>query len=171
MARLNLKWTGFDEYIKFLEAIGVNSERVAASALGQGARVTADEVRKRIEAIPAVSDAENKRAFHDDGVKYRMSVAQKAGLLHGLGIARFNRTASDVNTSIGFDGYNDVKTKKYPNGQPNQLVARIYERGTEYSEKQPFVRQAKNASKKKAEAAMIEAVDRYIESVKRDKGI
>lgn len=171
MARLNLKWTGFDEHIKFFEALGVNSERVAASALGQGARVTADEVRKRLEAMPTVSDAENRAASHNPDAKYKMSVAQKAGLLKGLGIARFNRTAMDVNTAIGFNGYNDVKTKEYPNGQPNQLVARIYERGTVYSEKQPFVRQAKNASRKKAEAAMIEAVDRYIESVKRDKGI
>ena len=37
MAKYNIKWTGFDEYLKFLETMEVNSENAAKSALGQGA--------------------------------------------------------------------------------------------------------------------------------------
>lgn len=173
MAKYNIKWTGFDEYLKFVETLAGNSENAAKSALGQGAKVCADEVRKKISGLPVIPDAENLKAYAEkaDDKKYRLSVGQKAGLLKGLGIARFKTTAVDCNTSIGFEGYNDVKTRKYPNGQPNQLVARIYENGTSYSAKMPFVRPAKNASKKKAEAAMVEAFNKYVEAVKRDKGV
>ena len=170
MAKYNLKWTGFDNYLKFLETMEVHSESAAKSALGQGAKVCADEVKKRIQSMPAVPDAENVKAYNNDK-PYRLSVSQKAGLLAGLGIAGHKATAFDVNTSIGFDGYNDVRTNKYPNGQPNQLVARIYENGTSYSAKMPFVRPAKNACKGKVEAAMVAAFNKYVESVKRDKGI
>ena len=67
-----------------------------------------------------------------------------------------------INTKIGFDGYNATKTKKYPNGQPNALIARSIESGTSKHQKTPFVRPAISKAKAKAEAAMAASVDKDI---------
>ena len=75
------------------------------------------------------------------------------------GIAKFETDNGNVQTSVGFNGYNDIKTKKYPNGQPNQLIARVIESGSSYMDKTPFVRPAVNKVRKKAQEAMEEVID------------
>ena len=57
---------------------------------------------------------------------------------------------------IGFDGYNEVQTKTFPNGQPNALIARSIESGSSTREKTPFLRPALAAARKQAiEAARV----------------
>ena len=159
MPRMQVSFHGLDEYIDFLDTLTGHTENAMRSALYAGAKVVANEVRNQIQAIPAVSEEENKKAYNNDGRRYKMSGKQKAGLLAGLGVARHELVAASVNTVVGFDGYNNLITEQYEGGQPNQLVARIFEHGTSYSEKQPFMRKAKNASKAKAEAVMIERAE------------
>ena len=36
----------------------------------------------------------------------------------------------------------NIRTKKYPKGQPNQLIARVVESGSTYMDKTPFMRKA-----------------------------
>lgn len=170
MPRMQMNFKGFDTYMKVLNRLGEKAEAVEKIALYKGAEVTANEVRQKISGIAAVSDAENLTAYHNDDKRYKMSVAQKAGLLKGLGVAKHEVTGDSVNTVIGFDGYNDVQTAKYPKGQPNQLVARIFEHGTSYSAKQPFMRQAKNAAKSKVEAAMIAKAEECYRNIVKGQG-
>ena len=66
---------------------------------------------------------------------------------------------------IGFDGYNKTKTKKYPKGQPNQVVARGVESGTTWKKKYPFVRPAVERARKAVQAKMAETVDKEIKKV------
>lgn len=63
------------------------------------------------------------------------------------------------NVKLGFDGYNEVKTRKYPKGQPNQLIARVTESGSPYMDKTPFMRMAVNATRKPALAEMQKVID------------
>ena len=58
-----------------------------------------------------------------------------------------------------------MKTKKYPNGQPNALIARAVNSGTSFRKKTRFLDKAVNASKKAAEAAMDAACSREIEKI------
>lgn len=169
MARMKVTVKGLDSYEKMLNSLGANASGAMSMALYDGAKAMADEVRKRIQGLPAVPDFENLKAY-GTGQKNRLSEKQKAGLLAGLGIANFEKATSEVNTVIGFNGYNDVKTNKYPEGQPNQMVARIYESGTSYSQKTPFMRPAKNSGKPKAEAKMKEAIENWVEKVKSETG-
>lgn len=170
MARMKVTVKGLDSYEKMLNSLGANASGAMSMALYDGAKAMADEVRKRIQGLPAVPDFENLKAY-GTGQKNRLSEKQKAGLLDGLGIAGFDKTVRMyVDTVIGFNGYNDVKTNKYPDGQPNQMVARIYESGTSYSQKTPFMRPAKNSGKPKAEAKMKETIENWVEKVKSETG-
>ena len=94
-----------------------------------------------------------------------MTAAQKQGLLDGLGIASMQEDAGFYNVKIGFDGYNRTRTEKYPQGQPNQLVARGVESGTSWKQKRPFVRPAVTRARKRAEQAMAETLDKEIQKI------
>ena len=70
-----------------------------------------------------------------------------------------------LNVKIGFDGYNRTKTDQYPQGQPNQLVARGVESGTSWKQKHPFIRPAVTRARKKAEEKMAEVLDYEIKKI------
>ena len=148
------KWivgNGLNSYIEYLQKINAVTEEVIGEAVYEMAKVVADKVRSSIQALPTVSNEANI-ATYKKGYS-RLSDKEKQGLLDGFGISPLQEDSGFVNVKLGFDGYNSVKTKKYPQGQPNALIARVTESGSSYREKTPFMRPAVNASKKPAEAA------------------
>lgn len=148
------KWivgNGLNSYIEYLQKINAVTDEVIGEAVYEMAKVVADKVRDNIQALPTVSNEANI-ATYKKGYS-RLSDKEKQGLLDGFGISPLQEDFGFVNVKLGFDGYNSVKTKKYPQGQPNALIARVTESGSSYREKTPFMRPAVNASKKPAEAA------------------
>lgn len=148
------KWivgNGLNRYIEYLQKINAVTDEVIGEAVYEMAKVVADKVRSSIQALPTVSNEANI-ATYKKGYS-RLSDKEKQGLLDGFGISPLQEDSGFVNVKLGFDGYNSVKTKKYPQGQPNALIARVTESGSSYREKTPFMRPAVNASKKPAEAA------------------
>ena len=148
------KWivgNGLNSYIEYLQKINAATDEVIGEAVYEMAKVVADSVRASIQALPTVSNEANI-ATYKKGYS-RLSDKEKQGLLDGFGISPLQEDSGFVNVKLGFDGYNSVKTKKYPQGQPNALIARVTESGSSYREKTPFMRPAVNASKKQAEAA------------------
>ena len=148
------KWIvgkGLNSYIEYLQKINAVTDEVIGEAVYEMAKVVADKVRSSIQALPTVSNEANI-ATYKKGYS-RLSDKEKQGLLDGFGISPLQEDSGFVNVKLGFDGYNSVKTKKYPQGQPNALIARVTESGSSYREKTPFIRPAVNASKKPAEAA------------------
>ena len=148
------KWIvgkGLNSYIDYLQKINAVTDEVIGEVVYEMAKVVADKVRSSIQALPTVSNEANI-ATYKKGYS-RLSDKEKQGLLDGFGISPLQEDSGFVNVKLGFDGYNSVKTKKYPQGQPNALIARVTESGSSYREKTPFMRPAVNASKKQAEAA------------------
>lgn len=153
---------GFDEFFAAIEKIEGNTEKIAKSALYEGAKVMADALKSEISALPAVDERYNIFAIKL-GKKSKLSEKQKKGLLESMGVAPFEiASQGSIQTKIGFDGYNDVKTKKYPKGQPNPMIARIVESGSSYMDKTPFIRRTINKTKKQAEEAMKGAVEKRL---------
>lgn len=156
MARF--EFGGIDNYITQLNKLqAATKDDVIGKTVYAGAAVMADAVRATIQALP-----EGKESEAVFGV---ITPAQKRGLLEGFGISRMRDDDGFVNVKLGFDGYNSVKTKKYPNGQPNALIARAVNSGNSFRKKTKFVDKAVRASKKDAEAAMDAACSREIEKI------
>lgn len=152
MAKIQM--TGIDEYIAKLEKIR-NPDGLIKRAVYDGAAVLAEAVRKSIDSIP-----ENDGKYVPGNAMIQgLSAAQKQGLREGLGIAHMQNENGYINTKIGFDGYNSVRTKKYPKGQPNALIARAIESGTSRRAKYRFVSRATNSAKAAAIQAMSERMD------------
>lgn len=142
-----LEWGGWNEYADQLRTLENKTSFVAERVLYEMAGYLYREIRRNLEALPTITDNMGKGRYKQNKPFEALTVAQKNGLLNSLGIAPFRDEISNINTRIGFDGYNEVKTKKYPNGQPNVLIARSLEVGTSWLPKHPFIKPAVNAAK------------------------
>ena len=159
MARF--EFSGIDNYISQLNKLQQSTkDGVVGKTVYAGAEVVADSVRRAIQALP-VGDG---RARNGDLVD-TVTLPQKAGLLDGFGISRMKDDDGFVNVKLGFAGYNATRTKRYPRGQPNALIARSVNSGTTFRKKTKFVDKAVNSAKKAAEAAMDSACSREIEKI------
>ena len=157
MARLQIK--GIDEYALKLSRLGDNVKSVGGEAIYSAADLVADQIRANINGLRTVSEIENIIAYKS-GKKSQLSAKQKQGLLDSLGITKLRNDEGFMNVKIGFDGYNSIKTKKYPKGQPNQLIARVTENGSSYMDKTPFIRPAVTKTRKPAQEAMQQVIDK-----------
>lgn len=167
----NIELQGFDEYIRQLEALQRDSTKLCKAVVYPGAAILAEKIRAETEALPTISDAEALGNFRSGTVNKALSVSQKAGLVESLGISGIKKDRNGmVQTSVGFTGYNGVKTQHFPNGQPNAEVARSLEKGTSYLKRNRFVERAVKAAREEAIAAMAAEADAYIEKKMQENG-
>lgn len=163
MAKYQFK--GLEEYAAYLQRIGANTPEIIGKGVYSMADVVADKVRSNIEALPTVSEAEAFAAYKEKR-KAGLTSAQKKGLEKGFGISPMQNDNGYWNVKLGFDGYNKVKTRTYPNGQPNAMIARATESGSSVREKNPFVRTAVAATQKPAVEICKQVVDKEISKIK-----
>lgn len=164
MAKISFK--GFDAYadaLRELEFTAAQGEMLEDAAKA-GAKPVADEIRERLERLP---EDEHRRGRMPDGEVYHgIPPGEKADLLESLGVTPVGRDRKGfVNVKVGFDGYGSFKSDAYPQGLPNQMVARAVESGSSVRQKTPFVRPAVNASRKRAVAAMDDVVRDRMEKI------
>ena len=148
MARLNVG-RGLEEYLDKLGNLEFTAEETCKRAIYNGADIVADAVKASIDTIPSRSEGSGSGVYDD----------QRAGLKAGMGIASFRNDNGYLNVKVGFDGYNSHKTKSFPNGQPNAMIARSVEKGTSFSRPHRFVDPAVRKVKAQAEAKIQETLD------------
>ena len=156
-----ITFPGLSDYELMISRLSKGVDDIAGKAIYAGAGIVADAIKENIKDLPIVRGYGTEKDPLPGGV----TAPQKAGLIDGLGISPMQSDAGYLNVKIGFDGYNATKTEKYPQGQPNQLVARGVESGTSWKKKSPFIRPAINASKQRAEDEMARILDQEIEKV------
>ena len=156
MARISIY--GLEELQKKLERTEKSITKIQGTAIYAGADVLADAIKSGIQNIrtdgPSASETARRKK-------------QKQGLIESFGIAPMQNDNGFINVKLGFDGYNDVDTPSYPKGQPNAMVARMYNSGTSSLSKQAFfdkaVRSARNPAKKKVQQVLEDEINKLIE--------
>ena len=157
-----IRFSKLRDYELMLGKIGDASKDICGAAIYEGAKIIADEVKANLESLKTVSDADAIQAVKKEEATY-LTIRAKKGLIKSFGVTPMSQDGDGIyNVKLGFDGYNDVKTKKWPKGQPNQLIARACESGSSAMIKQPFFREAVQKTKKKAESRMAEVLDEKI---------
>lgn len=149
------KFEGLDEYLRRLEKLQGSSREAIGRAIYDGAGIVAREVADEIKKLPV------NNQHQSNGV----TSVQKAGLIEGFGISHIQDDNSYRNVKLGFDGYNKQRTKNFPKGQPNALIARAINSGTSFRRKNPFVDRATRRAKSKCEAAMRAVIDNAINQI------
>ena len=151
-----IEFVGIDEYLEKLNKVGDKTTGLCKRALYDGAAVLADAVRNEVQALPVT----DRNTEPQQVLSY-----ERDGLLAGLGIAKMKDDGGVVSTRVDFDGYNRLKSKTYPNGHPNSMIARAINSGTSKRPKNPFMNRATRAARAKAEAAMAARMDADIEEI------
>lgn len=159
MAKIEMK--GLNAYTAVLSNLerSVKTE-VIGKAIYDAAGMVTDEIQKGISSIPTDNTYGWKNHLANG-----ITSKQKAGLHNGLGISHMRDDFGYLNVRVGFDGYNDVKTTAFPNGQPNLLIARAVERGTSYVKATPFMKRSIERVRKKAMESMRITVDTNIAKI------
>ena len=136
-----ITFPGIAQYEKQLNEIGKQAPKILSGALYVGAGILADAVQEEIRGLD------------------RLDQRQRNGLSDGLGVARFWEENGSLKTKIGFEGYNSWKTKRWPRGQPNAMIARATIRGTSWMMPNRFTDRAA----RKARAHCIEAMQKRMD--------
>lgn len=161
------EFTGVDEYLKKVRKLVDPAEyrQYVGQAVYVGAGLVADNLKGAIQSIPT-------RSPKDFGTPEKpvngILAIQKKGLYDSFGIAPMEDRDGFISVKIGFDGYNGLKTKTYPNGQPNAMVARSVESGSSWQKKTPFISKVVRSSKDAAEREMAQELDKQIEKLMQD---
>lgn len=150
-----------DEYLAKIEKIARGSkEQIVGPAIYDAADIVTDAVREKLSGVPT-----DERWAPLGTVKAGPRKAELAGLQNSLGIASLQDDSGFINVKVGFDGYNSIKTATWPNGQPNQLIARSVERGTYFMQANPFMKRAMASARTKALEAMKKKIDENLEKM------
>ena len=157
-----IRFSKLRDYELMLGKIGDASKDICGAAIYEGAKIIADEVKNNLNSLNVTTD-ELAMLKAKKGEPTYITQRAKEGLIKSFGVTPMSQDGDGIyNVKLGFDGYNDVKTKKWPKGQPNQLIARSCESGSSAMIKQPFFREAVQKTKKKAESRMAEVLDEKI---------
>lgn len=148
-----------DEYLfKINNLQGRIKDDICGEAIYKAADLVTDEIRRQLDKVPT-DERYGTESYPAIGPKWGQVKALKAT----LGIARLQISGTYLNVKVGWDGYNHIKTNRWPNGEPNQMVARSIERGTSFMTAHPFVKKAIAATKNESISLMRDIVDQKIE--------
>lgn len=157
-----IKFVGFEDYAEQIGKMAKNTDAIIKPAVYDGAAVMAKAFEEELARIPV--DDTTKWGTADNpmrGLKSR----QKQGLIKSFGITSMRNENGFINVRLGFDGYNNIRSKKHPNGQPNALIARSLEKGTSFMLKYPFSKKAIRSAKQKSIDAMQATINEKIYSL------
>lgn len=142
MAKMTMIKAG-SEYARKISRLGAQGDEIAKKALYEAAAIVADRIKSNLHAVLEGS-------------------AEATGALEeSFGITPMKTDdAGNWTVKIGFDGY-DSK------GAPNQLKARVLEKGSSHVRARPYARRAVNATKAQAIEKMGKIIDEEIEKIMR----
>lgn len=141
-----LKVDGMTEISELLSKLEEAAPAIAAEALYEGAGTMSAAINSAAETIKTGPGSTREEA------RYATPEEKAAVLAAGAGIAKFDKTGTEVNTSVGYKsaGYAVIKGKT----KPVPLIVNSINSGTSFMHKQPFVRQAARSGGAKAMSKM-----------------
>ena len=154
---MTMKVDGLEELSRKLTDLGDRAEEVAAKALYAGAGVMANAYRNAAASVRA-------QPFRYAVFKKRdPSFEEKAAIQGQTGIAKFDKSGSEVQTSVGLkgSGYVTIAGKQ----KAVRKIANAINSGTSFMNKQPVFRKASTQTAKAASAAIVAKADQLIAEI------
>lgn len=152
---MTAKVEGLAEIGEMLTKLEEEAPNAAAAGLYDGAGVMAQEISAGVAGIKTAP-------FKYARFITRMPSPEEKGALEGaIGIAKFDKNGTEINTSIGFGdaGYADVAGKQ----KAIAKIANAINSGTSFMQKQPFFRKAATRGSRRAAEAIIKAIEERLD--------
>lgn len=156
-----MKIEGMADISEMLTKLGEKAQGVAGKGLYEGAGVMADEIRNGAAGI------KSEKFHYAVFITRDPSHEEKAAIQDSVGIAKFQKNGSEVNTSVGYRnaGYAELKGKSVPIPK----IVNAINSGTSFMKKQPFVRKAATSGAQKAEAAITKMIEQKFDEIINNK--
>lgn len=133
-----------------------SGDKPLEKAVEAGANVLADAIRHSMDQLPT----EQFRRLGEGDRFEDVPLGQLLELQEHFGVTPVRRDKNGfVNAKIGWEGYNKYRTKTYPQGVPNALIAGAIESGSSVRNKHPFIRPAVKISTPRALKTMSDHID------------
>lgn len=146
---------GFEDYIEQLITTDKQLDRICGRSLHPGAKIIANVCKEKLQNLRT----DDTLFRWNGGFRHGPTTRQKKFLIESMGIAKIRHIGNSYDVKLGFDGYNDIVSERWPAGQPNAMIARSVNSGTSFMEAQPFM----NQSITESEAAVIKAIEKQFE--------
>ena len=135
----HIKVEGMEEYLHLLQLNYKQMRNICGRSIYPGAGMVWKDCRRRIQNL-RTDDHLFKFAEQYGRKRKGLTSRQKKGLYDSVGIAPLKHKNGGIyDVKIGFDGYNDIVSHRWPKGQPNAMIARSVNIGTSFMEAQPFM--------------------------------
>lgn len=151
----NIKIEGMDEWLECLIATERQTANICGRSIYPGAKIVANTCKEIMEKLPT-DDMLFRMSEKYGALREGLTKRQMRQLIASMGIASMQYSKGEYHVKLGFDGYNDIKSERWPEGQPNMMLARALNRGTSFLRAHPFMDQTETRSKGKAEKAIEE---------------
>ena len=154
-----MKVDGMEELSGMLQNLGDKAQGIASKGLYEGAGVMAKKIASAAKTIRTKPFRYAVFITRDPSPEEK-AVVEAAG---AVGIARFDKNGSEVNTAIGYGnaGYAEMAGKLVPIAK----IANAINSGTSFMQKQPFIRKAMNSGKAAATDAILAKVEEEVNTI------
>lgn len=154
---ITAKIEGMNEISEALTKLEEEAPKAAAMGLYAGAGVMSKAIQQGADGIRT-----EPFKYVRNGTR-QPSPEEKAALAGAIGIAKFDKNGSEINTSVGFGnaGYADVAGHERAVAQ----IANAINSGTSFMTKQPFFRKAVSKGTREAEKAIVSEIEKRVDAL------
>lgn len=160
----SIEVTGFTELLDLMDLTEKKIKSICGRTIYPGAKVVANVCKKELESLQ--TDDQLFRITKKFGaLRAGPTKRQKRFLIESMGIAKIRRYKDGWDVKLGFDGYNDIVSERWPKGQPNAMIARVVNKGTSYMKAQPFMEKTIKISENACIRAMQDEFDKEFNKI------
>ena len=160
----SFKCEGMEEFIETCIFTEKSLDRVIGRSIYPGAKIMSNAIKLATEGIP-VNDRLFAFAAYYGRMRKGITSRQKKALIDSMGIAEIKKNRFGYNVKVGWDGYNDIVSERWPKGQPNAMIARSLNSGTSFLQKYPFVDVTVSANASKTVQAISDQFDKELDKI------
>lgn len=143
------------EYLNLLRGALEKRKQLFTRSIKPGADIVADYCKGKLLDLKT-DDTFFKFSQQYNHPRRGPTKRQKAGLVESMGLAPIQKKPDGWDVKLGFDGYNDIVSERWPKGQPNAMIARSVNKGTSFMVAQPFMDKTVSVTTAKANKAIEE---------------
>lgn len=136
--------------------------RINNMALYDAAGAVANEVANALQGLPVHDDDDYGTENHP---LKGATASEKAQIIQNFGISRFKNSGSGSQTSIGFTGYVNTKSRKFNNQVPTGLLMQCIEYGTAFRQGTHTVSKAIKSARERAAQIAQQRIDQEVQKL------
>ena len=160
MAKIEI--VGMGTFNNKLDELVSEISHINNMALYDAAGVAAQKIASALQSMPTHAEGEWGTA---ENPLYGATESEKQQLIQNFGISTFRKSDGRVDTSIGFTGYVNTKSKRFNNKIPAGMLMQCIEYGTQFRRGTHTISKAIRQAKEAVAQAAQDRIDQEVQKL------